>query len=78
MNTLSDCRKKASSQRDLQVCADHEFTVVEPAMTRTYQRLLAKAKCDPVAEGGSEPPSNRGWHSEMRSLRRHIRIKTTG
>ena len=49
-NTFSDCQKKASSQRDLQVCADHEFRRVEAAMTQTYHQLLTKAKCDPVAE----------------------------
>lgn len=50
LDRFSDCQKKAQSQRDLQVCADHQFTQGEAAMQRTYQRLLAKAKSDPVAE----------------------------
>jgi uncharacterized protein YecT (DUF1311 family) len=50
-DTFSDCQKRASSQRDLQMCADQEFGRVDAAMTRSYQQLLAKAKKDAVAEG---------------------------
>src|SRR5215468_5025005 len=50
LDTFSDCQKKASSQRDLQACADHEFARVEAAMTRKYQQLLSRTKCDTIAE----------------------------
>src|SRR5216684_1504139 len=50
LDTFSDCQKKASSQPDLQVCADNESRQEEAAMERTYQQLLEKAKSDPVAE----------------------------
>jgi uncharacterized protein YecT (DUF1311 family) len=50
LDTFSDCRKKARSQPDMQVCADNEFRQEEAAMERTYQQLLVKAKSDPVAE----------------------------
>ena len=49
-NTLSDCQKKATTQRDLEVCADLEFRRVDTAMASSYQQLLSKAKGDATAE----------------------------
>jgi uncharacterized protein YecT (DUF1311 family) len=49
-NTLSDCQKKATTQRELEVCADLEFRRVDAVMESIYQQLLSKAKGDATAE----------------------------
>jgi uncharacterized protein YecT (DUF1311 family) len=49
MDEFSDCNKKAQSQQDLQICAAQEARRVDAQLNRTYQRLMAKAKNDPVA-----------------------------
>lgn len=50
VDTLDDCRKKANSQADLTTCADRELQRADAAMRGDYERLLSKAKDDPVAE----------------------------
>lgn len=50
VDTLDDCRKKANSQADLTTCADRELERADAAMRGDYERLLSKAKDDPVAE----------------------------
>lgn len=57
---FSDCKKRAQSQQDLQICADQEANRVDAQLNRTYQRLMAKAKNDPVAVKKIEA-AERAW-----------------
>jgi uncharacterized protein YecT (DUF1311 family) len=57
---FSDCKKKAQSQPDLQICAAQEAKRVDAQLNSTYQRLIAKAMNDPVAVEKIEA-SQRAW-----------------